>query len=245
MSIGALSALTFLSVTLLAGFALKKRVEELAAEVKQNQSEIAQLKVEQEKMFKCATKVGLEQNDLVALVKKTDLSVSDSKKELEDHDLRIKDLKIELRKLNDNNISNSLAKPNVKGGITMPDGSFISNSVSTANKISVKADKKLEVGNAKSNDPTYEERSAQITKQYQVGHIRDHIEKAALDYYKQMLPPGTSMNTVSRVLGTPDQVNFSGAWVYDGIVEIYGGAEVKTTYLKITFSDNGEIVSVE
>ena len=50
MSIGALSALTFLSVTLLAGFALKKRVEELAAEVKQNQSEIAQLKVEQEKM---------------------------------------------------------------------------------------------------------------------------------------------------------------------------------------------------
>jgi outer membrane murein-binding lipoprotein Lpp len=248
MELSQISALLYvLIITLLSGCASKKRVEELVEKVRQNQSEIQQLKHDQEKTLECANKIASGLNDLVALVNKTDSVVSDNKKQLDDHGVKINELLKELSTIKNaiqNKDANSLPKAPVLKGVTLPDGSFIPNDVSKATNTDIKAVNKSEVGNSKANVPTYEERSAKITKFYQDAHIRDHITTAFLDYYKQMLPSGTSQYSVSRVLGRPDQVNFSGAWVYDGIVQRVDDA-TKTTYLKITFSDNGEVVSVE
>ncbi len=236
-------------VIILTGCASKRRVEELTAEIKQNQSEIAQLKVEQEKILQSATKVALGLNDLVAIAKKTDSATSDNKKQLEDHSLKINELKQELstiQKANEKSLSNSLTKALVTNGVTLPDGSFIANDASRPVKTSLKAENKSATGNVKPHVPTSLERAldpAYHTNEYQESYMQSpRID--FIDWYKRMLPLGTTQDRVFQVMGKPDQVNFSGAWVYGGIVR-RDDDKTKTTYLKITFSDNGEVVGVE
>jgi len=93
MRIRALSALTFLSVILLAGCASKKRVEELAGEVKRNQAEIIQLKAGQQVILEGVNKIVLESKKLGELEGKTD---SENKKQFEFYNQKLNDLEKKL-----------------------------------------------------------------------------------------------------------------------------------------------------
>ena len=93
MMIRALSALTFLSVILLAGCASKKRVEELAGEVKRNQAEIIQLKAGQQVILEGVNKIVLESKKLGELEGKTD---SENKKQFEFYNQKLNELEKKL-----------------------------------------------------------------------------------------------------------------------------------------------------
>jgi outer membrane murein-binding lipoprotein Lpp len=231
------------------GCASKKRVDEMAVEIKNNHSEINQLKIDQQKTLECATKIAFDAKSLVEIVGKIKNEVSENKKQLDDHGLRINELLKELstiKSATQNNNTNPIAKALILKGVTLPDGTFIPNDDLKPAKTSLKAEKKSEVENAKPHVPTSLERvlnPANYTSEYQERYRRSPTIEV-IDWFRRMLPIGTTQDRVFQVMGKPDQINFSGAWVYDGIVQRVDDWS-KTTYLKITFSDNGDIASVE
>ena len=204
---------------LLVGCASKKRVEELAAEVKRNQEEIIQLKAAQQVILEGVNKIVLDTKRLGELEGKID---SENKKQFEVYSQKLNELEKGL-------------SATQKGYLAKLD-SIANGETSPASK-AANTTAKAEISSSDKNQ------AAATQKAYVLSGTKNN-SSAQWDLYmfKKMLIPGTSQEKVVEVMGSPDQQSDYGGWIYFN--KVRDKVTFKSLYLRIKFSAEG-VESVE